>query len=235
MDRDAQIVRRVNGAVDDVVITCDTFRLERMRRDALWLAVCRGDRIVSFWISCAGRRRSRRSRGRRIAVEVTDDELGCIDDTERPPASQGAGETAAPASHTDEGGGRRAGVDAQADRATASRLPAPPDAGAAAAPPEIGLGLRERLADWTDWGIAAFAVARALGVMREDVRFHIEAKHVFWSDHPVGAMLHETLQRLVAAGVLEKREEPDDQYRWNPVFRGSWETEPFVPPSVRTP
>jgi hypothetical protein len=29
----------------------------------------------------------------------------------------------------------------------------------------------------------------------------------------------------VAAGVLEKRDEPDFQYRWNPAFRGSWETD----------
>ena len=94
------------------------------------------------------------------------------------------------------------------------------------------MGLQDTLADWTDWDIAASHLARALGVMRVGVRFQMETKHVFWSDHPIGAMLHETLQRLVEVGVLQKRKEPDDQYRWNPDFRGSWELERSVSPST---
>jgi hypothetical protein len=94
------------------------------------------------------------------------------------------------------------------------------------------VGLREALADWTDWDFAAYYLARALGVMREDVRFHLEAKHVFWSNHPIGEMLYATLEHLVEVGVLQKREEPDDQYRWNPDFRGSWETDRSDYPSA---
>jgi len=121
----------------------------------------------------------------RIDVEVTNDELGCIDDTDQPPVAGAADEL--------------------------SEAPA----GCA--------GLRDHLADWTDWDAAAFALACALGVMGEGVRFHLEAKHVFWTDHPIGTMLHEMLQRLVEVGVLQHRDEPDDQYRWNPGFRRSWE------------
>jgi hypothetical protein len=36
-------------------------------------------------------------------------------------------------------------------------------------------------------------------------------------------MLGHILEELVQEGILEKRDEPDYQYRWNPAFRGSWE------------
>ncbi len=54
--------------------------------------------------------------------------------------------------------------------------------------------------------------------------FQTRAKHVFWSTNPVGNMLYAMLDQMVAVGILEKRDEPDFQYRWNPSFRGSWET-----------
>ena len=94
------------------------------------------------------------------------------------------------------------------------------------------MGLRDALADWTDWDVAAYELARALDLMGDGVRFHLEAKHVFWSNHPIGNMLYETLQRLDEVGVLQYREEPDHQYRWNPDFRGSWESgRPASPPA----
>jgi hypothetical protein len=36
-------------------------------------------------------------------------------------------------------------------------------------------------------------------------------------------MLRGMLEQMTTAEILEKRDEPDDQYRWNPDFRGSWE------------
>ena len=72
--------------------------------------------------------------------------------------------------------------------------------------------LSEALADWTDWDGAAFELGRALGLF-EGQTFQ-GAKGVFWSDNPLGNGLHDGLQALVAAGVLEHRDEPDDQYRW---------------------
>ena len=82
--------------------------------------------------------------------------------------------------------------------------------------------LHETLGDWTDWDGAAFLLAQSIGLMSSQVRFETEAKHVFWSANPVGCALHNMLKELVAAGVLENRHEPADQYRWNHNFVGSW-------------
>jgi hypothetical protein len=71
---------------------------------------------------------------------------------------------------------------------------------------------------WTDWDVAAFYLARRLGVIGLDTRFHAEAKHIFWTDNPLGNGLNRILQELVGAGVLEMRDEPDEQYRWNADF-----------------
>ena len=84
--------------------------------------------------------------------------------------------------------------------------------------------LRERLSEWTDWDAAAFHLAQSLGLMAPDVDFCTRAKHVFWTDHPIGCALRDMLGRLVEAGVVEYRDEPDDQYRWRADFVGSWET-----------
>lgn len=83
--------------------------------------------------------------------------------------------------------------------------------------------LRDKLNEWTDWDGAAFLLAQSIGLMSSDVRFSEEAKHVFWSNNPIGTALHNMLGELVAAGVLENRHEPDDQYRWNSAFVGTWE------------
>jgi hypothetical protein len=40
----------------------------------------------------------------------------------------------------------------------------------------------------------------------------------------MGNTLFAMLDQLVKQGVLEKRDEPDIQYRWNAAFRGGWET-----------
>lgn len=84
--------------------------------------------------------------------------------------------------------------------------------------------LRDRLSDWRDWDFAAFLLAQSIGLMSSEVRFHLEAKHVFWTNNPVGDALETMLGELVKTGVLENRDEPDDQYRWNPAFAGSWES-----------
>jgi hypothetical protein len=40
-------------------------------------------------------------------------------------------------------------------------------------------------------------------------------KWVFWTENPLGTARWETLHSLARAGVLEYRDEPDDQFRWN--------------------
>jgi catechol 2,3-dioxygenase-like lactoylglutathione lyase family enzyme len=82
--------------------------------------------------------------------------------------------------------------------------------------------LRESLRDWMDFDGAGCALGVCLGLIpaREGWGRH---KHVFWSNNPIGEMLYKMLDELVSAGVLEQRDEPDFQYRWNKAFRGSWE------------
>jgi hypothetical protein len=85
--------------------------------------------------------------------------------------------------------------------------------------------LPEHLRDWVDWDGAAYWLAITLGLMKDEPGlFQTRAKHVFWSANPVGEMLYAMLDQMVAAGILEKRDEPDFQYRWNQSFCGSWET-----------
>jgi hypothetical protein len=85
------------------------------------------------------------------------------------------------------------------------------------------MSLRDDLVDWTDWDWAAHILAQSLGLMEASPSSYGHAKHVYWSNHPVGNALYKALDAFVAAGFLERREEPDVQYRWRPDFRGSWE------------
>jgi hypothetical protein len=82
--------------------------------------------------------------------------------------------------------------------------------------------LRDQLDNWTDLDAAGFDLALCLGLMPLDQDWG-RAKHVFWSANPVGETLVNILDELVALNVLEKRDEPDYQYRWNPNFKGTWE------------
>lgn len=82
--------------------------------------------------------------------------------------------------------------------------------------------LREALKDWTDWDVAEYRLAICLGLMSPQVDFASQAKHVFWSNNPVGTALSACLTQLVHTGVLEFDEE-EQRVRWSPAFRGSWE------------
>jgi hypothetical protein len=82
--------------------------------------------------------------------------------------------------------------------------------------------LKESINDWTDCDGAAYSLGICLGMMPDAAAFGA-AKHVFWSNHSIGELLFSMLDRFVEQGVLEKRDEPDIQYRWSPAFRGSWE------------
>lgn len=76
-----------------------------------------------------------------------------------------------------------------------------------------GMSLAIDLAEWTDWDGAAFVFGRALGLFGDDG--FTRAKHVFWSDTALGEGLHDALLALVRAGVLDRREAPDEQFRWH--------------------
>jgi hypothetical protein len=78
--------------------------------------------------------------------------------------------------------------------------------------------LRIALADWTDFDASAHLLAQCLGIMpwQQEMK---EEKWVYWSENPLGNMLYSTLERLVELRVLERRAEPDLQYRWCPKYR----------------
>lgn len=89
---------------------------------------------------------------------------------------------------------------------------------------EVPITLKSVLADWIDIDRAAYGAGVALGLIDPNVSpFGTRAKHVFWSNHSVGTFLVRLLDDLVTLGIVEKRHEPDLQYRWNRGFRGSWE------------
>jgi hypothetical protein len=81
--------------------------------------------------------------------------------------------------------------------------------------------LKQRLADWTDWDGAEYELAVCLGLMTSDTPFSTRAKHVFWSNNPVGNTLRAIIDHLVEIQALEMND--DEQYRWNSTFKGSWE------------
>ncbi|MEV6279837.1 hypothetical protein [Nocardia sp. NPDC051832] len=76
------------------------------------------------------------------------------------------------------------------------------------------MNLSVELAEWTDWDGAAYIVGRALGVFSAEEGF-LDVKGVFWSANPLGEGLHRALGALADAGVLERRDEPDTQFRWS--------------------
>jgi hypothetical protein len=86
------------------------------------------------------------------------------------------------------------------------------------------LKLKESLAEWTDLDWAAFQLAACLGLMPPDSDlFRTKAKHIFWTNNPVGNALYRMLRELAGVGILEHDQE-EMRYRWSQAFRGSWET-----------
>jgi len=83
--------------------------------------------------------------------------------------------------------------------------------------------LKEALSDWSDLDHVRMTIAIGFGLMTEETNYQTDAKHVFWSNHPIGNLLYDLVHRLVV-GVLEHRNSDDDlEYRWNSGYKGSWE------------
>ena len=78
--------------------------------------------------------------------------------------------------------------------------------------------LRVALANWTDFDASAHMLAQCLGIMPPQLQMK-DVKWVYWSENPLGTMLHSTLEQLSELGVLEKREDPDLQCRWYSDYR----------------
>ncbi|MET8077849.1 hypothetical protein [Streptomyces sp. NPDC005303] len=81
---------------------------------------------------------------------------------------------------------------------------------------EDTMELKDVLADWLDYDVAAFRLGVFLGVFPRDQKFS-SVKRMFWVDgYPLGDMLVDLLDRMAQAGVLLKDEE-DARYKWNPA------------------
>lgn len=76
-----------------------------------------------------------------------------------------------------------------------------------------GMAFADDLSSWTDWDGAAFKLGRTLGLF-SDSHF-TDVKYVFWTSNALGDGLHDALLALAAAGILDRREEPDEQFRWH--------------------
>ena len=85
-------------------------------------------------------------------------------------------------------------------------------------------GLKERLSDWKGWDMVSYDVGACLGFWGD---FGAPPGHdcwksykwVMWSDNPLGNILSDFVHNLVKIGMLEKRDEPDVQYRWNSSYK----------------
>ena len=85
--------------------------------------------------------------------------------------------------------------------------------------------LKERLAGWTSWDLASYHVGANLGFWPdmgappgEDHWYG--AKGIIWSANPLGDAIANFLEGLVSEGLLERRDEPEIEFRWNPNYKG---------------
>jgi hypothetical protein len=84
--------------------------------------------------------------------------------------------------------------------------------------------LSSAIQEWTDADLAQYSLAVALGMIDPDRSpFATKAKHLFWTDNNVGGALYEFLETLARIGLIDRRDEPDLQFRWNASYAGSWE------------
>lgn len=83
--------------------------------------------------------------------------------------------------------------------------------------------LKAALSDWTSWTDAEYYLGELLGLFGETDNYSTNVKHVIWSDHPVGNILSSLLHEMAEIGILEYRDEPDQEYRWNAAYQGTWQ------------
>lgn len=83
--------------------------------------------------------------------------------------------------------------------------------------------LNHVLKEWTEIDVSAFHIAVALGIFphssdEKEIYNFGGKKHIFWTNNPLGNLLFDLLENLVALNILEKKDIDDGFYRWNPNF-----------------
>lgn len=80
-------------------------------------------------------------------------------------------------------------------------------------------GLRARLAEWTDFDMAAYHLGVCLGLFSgaSTVDEFLKYKHIFWTNCTLGNMLSDILSTLHLEGIL-LNDDDDGVYKWNPNF-----------------
>ena len=85
--------------------------------------------------------------------------------------------------------------------------------------------LQARLTGWTVWDLAMYHIGACLGFWPEFGAPTGEdpwngVKGVIWSGNPLGDTISNFIVALSKEGCLERRDEPDIAYRWNPKYKG---------------
>jgi hypothetical protein len=62
---------RIRNGIDDVAITGNLFRMERMNKDTFWVCIYRGKKRTCFYLQ-----------GKGVTATLTEDDIGCKDDNE---------------------------------------------------------------------------------------------------------------------------------------------------------
>lgn len=81
---------------------------------------------------------------------------------------------------------------------------------------------KDAMQNWQDFDGAQYNLAICLGIIDAKYNFHIDTKHVFWTDNSLGNMLYAILENMRDEGILEHNED-ELQFRWNPNYKGCWE------------
>jgi hypothetical protein len=77
--------------------------------------------------------------------------------------------------------------------------------------------LKDKLSEWMDVDMAQHELAKCLGIFEMHTKMR-EYKGVYWCNNDWGDALYDILMKLVSLGVLEKRDEPDIQFRWKESY-----------------
>jgi hypothetical protein len=85
--------------------------------------------------------------------------------------------------------------------------------------------LKERLKGWVSWDSACYDIGVCLGFWpdfgapQDNDPWH-GMKDIIWSANQLGDSIAYFLDSLVEEGMLERREDNDIEFRWNPNYKG---------------